>query len=149
MRARAGIAPHPHAQRIVEAWIAEARRRVGPGPARAAWAAGEALPPEAALDDALTGRSPPRRGGPAGDGAGGPLTRREREVAALVAAGLSNREIAARLVITERTAENHVAHILDRLGFRTRVQIAAWATERGLRRAGAEGGREGDASGPA
>jgi DNA-binding NarL/FixJ family response regulator len=57
-------------------------------------------------------------------------------VAALVAAGLSNREIAERLVITERTAENHVAHILDRLGFRTRVGSplaggAAWVAGRG------------------
>ena len=52
-------------------------------------------------------------------------------MAALVAAGLSNREIAARLVITERTAEGHVAHILDRLGFRTRVQVAAWVAGRG------------------
>ena len=54
-----------------------------------------------------------------------------------MAAGLSNREIAARLVITERTAEGHVAHILDRLGFRTRVQIdrlGGGAGERGERR---------------
>jgi DNA-binding NarL/FixJ family response regulator len=60
-------------------------------------------------------------------------------VATLVAEGLSNRQIGDRLVITERTAENHVAHILNRLGFRTRVQIAAWATERGLRRGRVEG----------
>ena len=64
-------------------------------------------------------------------------------MAALVAQGLSNRELAARLVITARTAENHVAHILDRLGFRTRVQIAAWATERGLRRPGRAAARAG------
>ena len=76
-----------------------------------------------------------------------PLTPREREVAALVAAGLSNREIAARLVITERTAEGHVAHILDRLGFRTRVQVAAWATERGLRRKDTPSGQVGPSGG--
>jgi DNA-binding CsgD family transcriptional regulator len=52
-------------------------------------------------------------------------------VAALVAAGHSTREIAGRLVITERTVENHVAHILARLGFRTRVQVAAWVAGRG------------------
>lgn len=63
------------------------------------------------------------------------ITRREREVAALVARGLSNRQIAAVLTITERTAENHVEHILTKLGFRSRAQVAAWATERGLTRA--------------
>lgn len=54
------------------------------------------------------------------------LTPRQREVAALVAAGLTNREIAARLVITERSAESHVERIRDRMGFRSRAQIAAW-----------------------
>lgn len=55
-----------------------------------------------------------------------PLSPREREVAGLVAAGLSNREIAARLVISERTAQNHVQHILGKLGFANRAQIAVW-----------------------
>ena len=58
-----------------------------------------------------------------------PLSLRERQVAALVADGLSNREIAAQLVISERTAQNHVQHILGKLGFANRAQIAAW-TER-------------------
>lgn len=56
------------------------------------------------------------------------LTARQREVAALVTAGLTNREIAARLSITERSAESHVERIRDRLGFRSRSQIAAWFT---------------------
>ena len=51
---------------------------------------------------------------------------------ALVARGLSNREIAAQLVITERTAGAHVEHILDKLGFTSRTQIAIWAAEHGL-----------------
>ena len=54
------------------------------------------------------------------------LTRRQAEVAALVAEGLTNREIAARLGITERSAEGHVERIRDRLGFRSRSQVAAW-----------------------
>ncbi|MFI6094478.1 ATP-binding protein [Lentzea sp. NPDC051213] len=54
------------------------------------------------------------------------LSSREHEVASLVAEGLTNREIAGRLVISERTAQNHVQHILTKLGFRTRSQIAAW-----------------------
>lgn len=55
-----------------------------------------------------------------------PLSHREREVARLVADGMSNREIAAALVISERTAQNHVQHILGKLGFVNRAQIAAW-----------------------
>ena len=58
-----------------------------------------------------------------------PLSPRERQIAALVADGLSNRQIAAQLVISERTAQNHVQHILGKLGFANRAQIAAW-TER-------------------
>jgi DNA-binding CsgD family transcriptional regulator len=54
------------------------------------------------------------------------LSRREREVAQLVAGGLSNREIAGRLFVSERTVDNHVHHILDKLGFDSRVQVATW-----------------------
>ncbi|MEA2642017.1 MAG: hypothetical protein QOF51_3411 [Chloroflexota bacterium] len=57
------------------------------------------------------------------------LTPREREVAVLVAAGRSNREIAAALVIGERTAENHVQHILGKLGFRSRTALALWTRD--------------------
>jgi DNA-binding CsgD family transcriptional regulator len=56
----------------------------------------------------------------------GGLTRREREVAAFVAEGLSNREIAARLVISPRTAETHVQNMLVKTGFSTRSQLAVW-----------------------
>jgi DNA-binding CsgD family transcriptional regulator len=59
-----------------------------------------------------------------------PLSDREEQVAALVADGLSNRQIAARLHIAERTAENHVKNILDKLGFDTRARIAAWHARR-------------------
>jgi len=56
----------------------------------------------------------------------GELTEREHEVAALVTQGLSNKDIAARLVISRRTAESHVRHILNKLGLDSRGQIAAW-----------------------
>jgi non-specific serine/threonine protein kinase len=63
--------------------------------------------------------------------AGSPqLTRRELQVAGLVAAGLSNKDIAARLVISQRTAEGHIEHILTKLGFSSRAQIAAWVARR-------------------
>ena len=56
----------------------------------------------------------------------GPLTTREREVARLVAAGLSNRAIGAQLYITEATAARHVANIFAKLGFSSRAQVVAW-----------------------
>jgi len=62
------------------------------------------------------------------------LTPRQREIATLIAAGLTNAEIAQRLVIKEGTAANHVEHILRRLGFTSRAQVAVWAAERGLHR---------------
>jgi predicted ATPase/DNA-binding CsgD family transcriptional regulator len=57
------------------------------------------------------------------------LTGREREIAELIAQGLSNREIASALVIAQRTAEGHVERILAKLGFTSRAQVAAWAAE--------------------
>ncbi len=59
-----------------------------------------------------------------------PLTSREQEIAELVAQGMSNKQIAARLVIAQRTAEGHVEHILTKLGFTSRSQIAGWVAER-------------------
>ncbi|WP_433566625.1 protein kinase domain-containing protein [Nocardia sp. CA-151230] len=58
------------------------------------------------------------------------LTKRERQIADLVAEGLTNKAIAGRLVISQRTAAGHVEHILAKLGFTSRAQIAAWAAER-------------------
>lgn len=60
------------------------------------------------------------------------LTRREREVAALIAQGKSNRDIAQALIVSERTAATHVGNILNKLGFTSRAQIASWAVEKGL-----------------
>lgn len=56
-----------------------------------------------------------------------PLTEREREVADLLAQAMSNRDIADRLVLSERTVESHVRNILTKLGFTSRTQVAAWA----------------------
>jgi DNA-binding CsgD family transcriptional regulator/tetratricopeptide (TPR) repeat protein len=73
----------------------------------------------------------PQRAAPA-EPVGALLSAREREVAALVARGLSNRAIAADLVLSERTVEYHVSNILTKLGATSRAQIAAWAVEVGL-----------------
>jgi DNA-binding NarL/FixJ family response regulator len=73
--------------------------------------------------------SSPRR---AAKQAFGGLTEREREVAALIAKGKSNREIADQLVVSYRTVETHVGAILSKLAFSSRAQIAVWAVEIGL-----------------
>jgi DNA-binding CsgD family transcriptional regulator len=60
------------------------------------------------------------------------LTRREGEVAAMVARGLSNRQIASDLFLSERTIENHISKILRKLELASRAQVSAWATEQRL-----------------
>jgi predicted ATPase/DNA-binding CsgD family transcriptional regulator len=59
-----------------------------------------------------------------------PLTRREREIAGLVADGLGNREIAERLFLSKRTVDSHLEHIFTKLGFSSRSQLAGWVLER-------------------
>ncbi|MDQ1645568.1 MAG: hypothetical protein QOJ50_1752, partial [Cryptosporangiaceae bacterium] len=59
-----------------------------------------------------------------------PLTRREHEIAELIARGMTNKQIAHQLVISQRTAEGHVEHILAKLGFATRTQVASWVLNR-------------------
>ena len=61
-----------------------------------------------------------------------PLSRRESEVAKLVAAGMSNRRIGERLYLSERTVEGHVERIRNKLGVRSRTGVATWAVEHGF-----------------
>jgi len=105
--------------------LGEARTVLPAAGFRAALAQGTAMDQAEAIAFAL-GESPPPRpeAGPAGPGQ---LTRREHEVAALVAQGMSNGQIAAALVISVRTVETHVQHIMGKLGCGTRAQIAAWS----------------------
>ncbi|TQC44588.1 LuxR family transcriptional regulator, partial [Rhodococcus sp. WS4] len=58
------------------------------------------------------------------------LTPREREVADLVAQGMSSKDVAAKLVISRRTVDVHVEHIFAKLGFNSRTQIATWVAQR-------------------
>jgi DNA-binding CsgD family transcriptional regulator len=107
------------------------RHRTAPGDRAEARAMLDELTPQAAalgtttLIDALDGPTPD----PVGQ-APGTLSRREMEVAALIARGLTNRAIAGELFVSERTAQNHVQHILTKLGLANRTQIAAWYTGR-------------------
>ena len=57
-----------------------------------------------------------------------PLTARELEVVSLVADGLTNKEVAARLRLSVRTAENHLLNVMNKLGLDNRAQVAAWVT---------------------
>lgn len=77
------------------------------------------------------------------------LTLREYTVAELVADGLSNRQIAERLAISKRTVDSHVEHILTKLGFSSRTQVAAWVVQTPPRAQGAGTPQAGEPKGPA
>lgn len=88
---------------------------------------GAALGFRGAVDFALGEQRTPSRAATT-DAPAGP-TKRELEVADLIAEGLTNKEIAARLVISPRTAQGHVEHLLVKLGFTSRAQVAGWVVE--------------------
>ncbi|HEY7144445.1 MAG TPA: LuxR C-terminal-related transcriptional regulator [Streptosporangiaceae bacterium] len=137
-----------------------ARRELGEPAVSALLAAGRALSPYAAVREATDAAAPdlapagpesppwPARPGTARSGTARPgtarpglpgasvLTAREREIAALIARGLSNRGIAGELVISPATAARHVANIFTKLGLRSRAQVAAWVAERQAREQG-------------
>jgi predicted ATPase/DNA-binding CsgD family transcriptional regulator len=111
----------------LEQLMAPARKRLGSAAAQI-MAEGRQMSLAEAVSYALADepeeawRSGPRR----------TLTRRELEVASLVAQGLTNRSIAGQLHLSVRTVDTHVDHVLTKLGFNTRTQLVAWAYESGL-----------------
>ncbi|HEY7882899.1 MAG TPA: LuxR C-terminal-related transcriptional regulator [Streptosporangiaceae bacterium] len=110
----------------------ETEAALGPARFAAEHEAGRQLSRDAAADLALGGPGPEPAADPAAVPAGrgpagrGPLAKREADVARLVAEGLTNKEIGSRLFISERTVDSHVRSILNKLGFSSRAQIAAW-----------------------
>jgi non-specific serine/threonine protein kinase len=121
----------PVDQLLLERHLATARQVLDEAAVTASRASGYALSVEDAVALALQGEgdhtidnmSTPRvtQIGPTS-----PLTQRQQEVALLVGQGLTNRQIADRLIVTERTAGAHIEHILDKLGFTSRTQIGVW-----------------------
>ncbi|EME56954.1 LuxR family transcriptional regulator [Amycolatopsis decaplanina DSM 44594] len=117
------LAASEHCEEIV-------RRGLGDAAYQAAFDVGAAFEFDDAIAYALDEQPPPPEPAPSFDGRE-LLTRREREVAELVAEGLTNQQIATRLVIAKRTAEGHVERILNKLGLPNRTRIATWAAEHG------------------
>jgi non-specific serine/threonine protein kinase len=120
----------PAEQFEIDRHTAQLRARL-PAPLwRHPWHAGQDFSVEQAIAYALAGEGPGGTQPPASRL--GSLTAREREVAALIAQGATNRAIAEALVISERTVERHVANIFAKLDLSARSQIAVFAVEKGL-----------------
>jgi non-specific serine/threonine protein kinase len=125
LREAIGAPVHPVDRSDHERAVAASQSALGPGGYAAAWASGEAMSVDEVIEYAV---STSEGVAPGGEELA-QLTAREREVAMLIARGLSNRQIAETLVIAERTVTNHVEHIFDKLGFRSRAQVASWITQ--------------------
>ncbi len=105
--------------------LSRTRQACGDRAFETAFTHGQQMPTDEAIAFALEAKQPAPT--PVAEAAAEThLTRREQEIADLVAQGLSNKAIAATLVISQRTAEGHVEHILTKLGFTSRAQIASW-----------------------
>ncbi len=119
LRRASGTKPKGPWSALLDEAVARVRADLGAAAARRATVAGEAFTTEQIIAYALETDPGP-----------GPLTRREAEVAELVAAGLSNRQLASRLGIAERTVEAHLDNVRAKLDLRSRTQVAAWWAER-------------------
>lgn len=140
VRGSIGAQPLPSIQSVAEPWLADARRRLDSPEADAAYREGLRMTTDSAVGFALglfePNQKPVAHTGAAVHG----LSRRELQVATLVSEGHTNREIGKTLFISERTVDNHVEHILEKLQFRSRAQIGAWLAVATQREARAETG---------
>jgi predicted ATPase/DNA-binding CsgD family transcriptional regulator len=118
----------PHLVPYHDRCVAQARSALGDREFDRCYRDGTRMRTEQLVSLALEEKEPEARRA-SGKRPSGKLTPREGEIAGLVAQGLSNREIASKLVVSQRTAETHVEHILTKLGFTSRSQIAAWVAE--------------------
>ena len=128
-----GVQFHEPFRRYVEPWLESARARVGPARAAELAIEGSRLTADQLADECLSAleafdQPPPTPPGQnRWDRRARPLSRREREVASLIARGLANGEIAEQLAVSKRTVESHIAHIKRKLAVTGRSQIVAWA----------------------
>lgn len=112
--------------------VATARSVLGKRRFEGAWAEGRLRPLGPLVDELLApGGAVERSSPPATARGAGPLSAREMEVARLIARGMTNQQIASSLYITPGTVATHVQHILSKLGFHSRAQIAAWVSSQG------------------
>jgi predicted ATPase/DNA-binding CsgD family transcriptional regulator len=108
-----------------------AREALGSELFTASYAEGAEKDLDSAFADALEEKPAPGRApDPEPRTGSGGLTKREHQIADLLAAGLTNQDIASKLVISRRTVETHVEHILVKLGFTSRTQVAVWVSAR-------------------
>jgi non-specific serine/threonine protein kinase len=104
--------------------VALITRALGQGAFDDAYKRGLAMTVDDALGVATTGEQQlPAKPKPAGRGTAGLLTQRELEIAGLIADELSNRDIATRLLLSQRTVEAHVTHIFNKLGVNSRTEL--------------------------
>jgi predicted ATPase/DNA-binding CsgD family transcriptional regulator/transcriptional regulator with XRE-family HTH domain len=143
MRQAVAIPLSPERAQLLEQRLAPTRLELAGQVFADTWAAGEALTFDQAVEAARAELAAADQGLLSSRQSGGHealgavssgLTAREREVAILIAQGLSNREIAAALVVGIKTVEAHISRVLAKLGFSSRARIAAWAVEHGLTR---------------
>jgi predicted ATPase/DNA-binding SARP family transcriptional activator/DNA-binding CsgD family transcriptional regulator len=134
LREGVGYSQKPRERSLREPYLTIARSCSDEAAWETAFAEGQAMSFAEALEYALSievlGPPSPAPERPSTGERQPDLTRREKEVAALVAQGLTNRQIAKELVVSERTVENHVANILKKVGVHSREQVAASITER-------------------
>ena len=123
-----GALPFPSERRYLDRRLGEARRVLGSSTYDKAWEDGHASTLEQAL--ALAEALIQSRATVAHNGV---LSPREEEVAALLARGLTNRQIASELVVSPGTVRSHVEHILAKLDLTSRAQVAVWASRQGPR----------------
>jgi DNA-binding CsgD family transcriptional regulator len=134
LRDLVGIPLAPAAQVRLDRALQPAWQLLGPKASNDAWTAGHALTLEDVIADALATleSSVPTATRTSGGAPATVLTRRETQVAVLIGRGYTNRQIAGELFITQGTVANHVVHILDKLSYNSRTQVAVWAADRGL-----------------
>src|SRR5215472_10184382 len=125
LRAEVAASAHPTLAPLVTRTVGFLRSALGASRFEVEFNSGQRLTRSAALALAL-GEPVSTAGKPPHNAVSGPLATRELEVARLVADGLTNKQVGARLFISERTVENHVRNILNKMGFDSRTQLAGW-----------------------